>query len=237
MRNGRSSSCRSTSNGAARFRGPSAERLDARRTTPSSGGWWRHLNFFEYETHLVARMARVRCGKCGMRPVAAPWARPGSGFTPVRGADSDVGRAHAGRGARLVGEHHTRIWRVLHHYVDQARHARDDRQVSRVGIDETASRRRYHYVSRTGRRRCRSFVKISKRTEATPNAWQRSAATCRRRSSVAWRQPFRRQRLPLTSSTFCNCSQTRWTRPVRPRGRSIRSSKAGVTHCCAIQRR
>ena len=49
--------------------------------------------------------------------------------------------------ARLVGEHDTRIWRVLHHYVDQARRARDHREVRQVGIDETASRRRFHYVS------------------------------------------------------------------------------------------
>lgn len=110
---------------------------------------WRHLNFFEYETHLVARMPRVRCDQCGMRPVAAPWARPGSGFTllfealiltlavhmPVRAA------------ARMVGEHDTRIWRVLHHYVDAARQGRDDGEVRQVGIDETASRRRFHYVS------------------------------------------------------------------------------------------
>ena len=28
---------------------------------------WRHLNFFQYETYLHARVPRVRCGTCGVK--------------------------------------------------------------------------------------------------------------------------------------------------------------------------
>jgi len=42
---------------------------------------WRHLNFFQYETYLHARVPRVRCETCGVKQVEVPWARPGSGFT------------------------------------------------------------------------------------------------------------------------------------------------------------
>ena len=42
---------------------------------------WRHLNFFQHETHLHARTPRVDCAQCGVHLVAVPWARPGSGFT------------------------------------------------------------------------------------------------------------------------------------------------------------
>ncbi|HKO59462.1 MAG TPA: helix-turn-helix domain-containing protein [Thermoanaerobaculia bacterium] len=110
---------------------------------------WRHLNFFEYETHLSARMPRVRCSKCGMRPLAAPWARPGSGFTLLFEALILTPAAHmpVRAAARLVGEHDTQIWRLLHHYVDQARRVRDGREVTQVGIEETASRRRFQYLS------------------------------------------------------------------------------------------
>ncbi len=49
--------------------------------------------------------------------------------------------------ARHVGEHDTRLWRVLHHYVDEAR-ARDDHStVSRAAFDETSARRGHDYVS------------------------------------------------------------------------------------------
>lgn len=42
---------------------------------------WRHLDFFQHGTLLHARVPRVICPKCGVRKVATPWARTGSGFT------------------------------------------------------------------------------------------------------------------------------------------------------------
>jgi transposase len=49
--------------------------------------------------------------------------------------------------ARLVGEHDTKLWRVLHHWVEQARERADYADVKRVAIDETAARRGHDYVS------------------------------------------------------------------------------------------
>jgi transposase len=42
---------------------------------------WRHLDFFQHRTLLHARVPRVTCPECGVRKVATPWARAGSGFT------------------------------------------------------------------------------------------------------------------------------------------------------------
>jgi transposase len=42
---------------------------------------WKHLNFWQYETILSARVPRVKCDQCGVHQVAVPWAREGSGFT------------------------------------------------------------------------------------------------------------------------------------------------------------
>lgn len=110
---------------------------------------WRHLNFFQYTTVLRARVPRVDCGKCGKRMVEVPWARPGSGFTLLFEALVLAMAAHMPMAAvaRLVGEHDTRLWRVVTHYVDSARAERDDSAVSRVGIDETAARRGHNYIS------------------------------------------------------------------------------------------
>ena len=33
---------------------------------------WRHLNFFQHETHLTARVARIHCDKCGTHLVSVP---------------------------------------------------------------------------------------------------------------------------------------------------------------------
>ena len=49
--------------------------------------------------------------------------------------------------AAFVNEHDTRLWRVLHHYVDAARDNADYSEVTQVGVDETSSRRGHNYVS------------------------------------------------------------------------------------------
>lgn len=49
--------------------------------------------------------------------------------------------------ARIVGEHDTRLWRTLLHYVDKARASEDHSGVSKVGVDETSHRRGQSYVT------------------------------------------------------------------------------------------
>jgi transposase len=110
---------------------------------------WRHLDFFQYRTTLTARTPRLRCDRCGVRPVTVPWARPTSGFTLLMEAlILRLAREMPVKAlARLVGEHDTKIWRVIDHYVREARSRRDDSKVRAVGVDETASRRGQSYVS------------------------------------------------------------------------------------------
>lgn len=110
---------------------------------------WRHLDFFQHQAYLTARVPRVRCSEHGVRQVRVPWARPGSGFTllfealVMALAKQMPVRALAG----LVGEHDTRVWRVVHHYVDAARERQDLSGVSRLGVDETSFRRGQDYVT------------------------------------------------------------------------------------------
>jgi Helix-turn-helix domain of transposase family ISL3 len=72
-----------------------------------------------------------------------PWARPGSGFTLRFEAlvMTMVTAMPVTAVARIVGEHNTRLWRVIHHYVDEARSRTDASGVTRLAIDETAARR------------------------------------------------------------------------------------------------
>jgi transposase len=48
---------------------------------------------------------------------------------------------------RVMGEHDTLTWRIVTHYVNAARSKADQAGITRVGIDETASRRGRKYVS------------------------------------------------------------------------------------------
>jgi len=110
---------------------------------------WRHLNFFQHQAYLNARVPRVRCETCGVRKVRVPWARPDSGFTLLFEAllMTMLSAMPVNAVARMVGEHDTRLWRVLHHYVEQARARGDASQVTRVAIDETAARRGHDYIT------------------------------------------------------------------------------------------
>ena len=49
--------------------------------------------------------------------------------------------------ARIVGETDTRIWRVVQHYVDEARAQEDFSAVTKVGLDETSRAKRHKYVT------------------------------------------------------------------------------------------
>ncbi len=112
---------------------------------------WRHLNFFQYAAYLHARVPRVTCAQpeCGIRKMSVPWARTGSGFTLLFEAlvMTLARQMPVAAIAQLIGEHDTRLWRVLHHYVECARDEMDSSRVERVGVDETAARRGHDYIS------------------------------------------------------------------------------------------
>ena len=119
---------------------------------------WRHLDFFQHQAFLHARTPRITCPDCGVKQIAVPWARPGSGFTLLFEALAMtlMTAMPVAAAARLMGEHDTRMWRVLHHWVEQARERADYSEVRRVAIDETAAKRGHDYMS--------LFVDIDKRS-------------------------------------------------------------------------
>ena len=78
-----------------------------------------------------------------------PWARPGSEFTllfesliMLLAQDMPVNAI-----AKLTGEHDTRLWRILYHYVEEARAQLDFSEVKQVGVDETAAKRGHDYIT------------------------------------------------------------------------------------------
>lgn len=113
---------------------------------------WRHLNFFQYETYLHARVPRIRCGTCGVKQVDVPWARPGSGFTLlfellVLSLCREMSVAAV---ADLTKEHANRLWRILNHYVERSRQAVDLSGFHQLGIDEFSIRKGHVYMTSFG---------------------------------------------------------------------------------------
>ena len=110
---------------------------------------WRHLNFFQHEAYITARVPRAGCSDCGPHVVDVPWARLDSGFTLLFEAMvmALAKQMPVKALAVLIGEHDTRLWRILHHYVKKGRKKADHSQVKRVGVDETSRKRGHNYVS------------------------------------------------------------------------------------------
>lgn len=110
---------------------------------------WRHLNFFQHEAYLHARVPRMRCEDHGIRLVEVPWGGKQSGFTllfealvMILARERPVNAI-----AELLGVTDQRIWRVLKHYVMADVERMDLSELSSVGVDETAARRGHNYVS------------------------------------------------------------------------------------------
>ena len=111
---------------------------------------WRHLNFFQFQAYLHAKVPRVRCADCQkISQVPLPWARGNSGFTLLMEALLvTLCKAMPVRQvATLLGVSDMRLWRILDHYVERARAREDFFTVRAVGLDETAARRGNHYIS------------------------------------------------------------------------------------------
>jgi transposase len=110
---------------------------------------WRHLNFFQFKTYLHCRVPRTECEKCGVKQVKVPWARKSSGFTLLMDSMIVLMAQHmpVKTVADLIGEHDTRIWRVVDHYVQEARSNEDFSQIDSVGVDETSRAKGHNYIS------------------------------------------------------------------------------------------
>lgn len=111
---------------------------------------WRHLNFFQYKAFIVASVPRIDCAEHGVRTFTGiSWAREGSGFTLLFEAlimlvACEMPVAAVGR---MTGEHDTRLWRVIHAHVAEARETVDMRGVQDLVVDETSRARGHDYVS------------------------------------------------------------------------------------------
>jgi len=92
---------------------------------------------------------RVTCPTHGVRQIALAWARPESGFTLLFEAllMAMLAEMPVKAVAELVGEHDTRLWRLLHHHVETTRAKLDLAEVTQIGVDETSAKREQDDVS------------------------------------------------------------------------------------------
>lgn len=111
---------------------------------------WRHLDFFQYKAYLHAPHPRVNCSKCEkVKYALVPWSRYNCSFTLEfeKYVLSLVKEMPVNAAARIVREHDTRLWRIVHFYIDKALAHQDLSGTKRIAVDETSSRRGHNYVT------------------------------------------------------------------------------------------
>lgn len=112
---------------------------------------WRHLNFAEYPIYFHAEHPRTACSECHrVLRTNVPWAiKPRSGFTLLFDAWVMAMAKEMTMSAisRLVKETDKRLWRILHHYVDNAMATQDLSHVTAISTDETSAKRGHDYIT------------------------------------------------------------------------------------------
>jgi len=113
---------------------------------------WRHLNFFEYPCYIHADLPRIKCGICNrILRVKVPWALDKERHYFTLWFDALIIKLAKDMPmnaiSRLLGEHDTRLWRILHHYVDNAIATQDLSYVTKISTDETSAKRGHNYIT------------------------------------------------------------------------------------------
>ena len=110
---------------------------------------WRHLNFFEHPCYLHANVPRLKTTCSTIEMVPVPWARSGSGFTLLFEAFALalIEETPVNSVAEVMQETAPRIWRVFSHWVGIGKNRIDLSCVTRVGVDETSSKKGHRYIT------------------------------------------------------------------------------------------
>jgi transposase len=110
---------------------------------------WRCMDFFGHKAFLHFKTPRVKCPHCGVHIFVPPWTRKHSSFTLLFEAYILEMARHmpVSAIAKIVGEHDTRLWRIIGAHVGKAYREKDMSYVTEVGFDETSSKKGHNYVT------------------------------------------------------------------------------------------
>lgn len=112
---------------------------------------WRHADCLFYPCYVHCRRPRVKCDKCGVQQVTAPFERQNSRHTLLFEGYAmmimeDVPRRKA---SRLLRCNEKTLASILSYWVNQAVDSLDLSDVTKLAIDETSCKRGHDYVTVT----------------------------------------------------------------------------------------
>ena len=110
---------------------------------------WRHLDTCQFKTILAADIPRVDCPEHGVRSIHVPWAEPGSRLTAmfetlVIAWLREASMSAVARRMRLSWD---QVDGIMARAVRRGLDRREASQATRLGIDETSSKKHHKYVT------------------------------------------------------------------------------------------
>lgn len=110
---------------------------------------WRHLNFFEHECYLRARVPRVKLPDGSVRLIEPPWSGLQNGFTLLFEALVLQLSKHmpVNQVAKLIHSSDHKVWSILDKYVESARADENYSEVTQLGLDETSIAKGHDYIT------------------------------------------------------------------------------------------
>jgi transposase len=110
---------------------------------------WKHLNFFEHECYLHARVPRVKLENGKVKLIQTPWDGLSNGFTLLFEAFL-VQLCQAmpvSKVASITKTSDDKLWSMCEKYIDKAREHEDFEDIDSIGMDETSRAKGHEYIT------------------------------------------------------------------------------------------
>lgn len=126
---------------------------------------WKHLNFFQHQCYLHARVPRVKTKAGKVKLVEVPWAKSGSSFSLL--FEYDVlclieGGMNVSKTAQRLKVGDKRIFGILRRHVSNALSTQDLSVVKELSVDETSTRKGHNYFTILADREAKKVVGVAR---------------------------------------------------------------------------
>jgi transposase len=110
---------------------------------------WRHLNFFEHECYLHARVPRVKLPNGKIKLISTPWEGLSNGFTLLFEAllVQLCQAMPVNRVANITKTSDDKLWNMLGSYIDTTRQEENFERIDAIGLDETSRAKGHEYIT------------------------------------------------------------------------------------------
>ena len=110
---------------------------------------WRHLNFFEHECYIQARVPRVKLPNDKVKLISTPWEGLSNGFTLLFEALllQLCQAMPVNRVSKITKTSDDKLWSMLEKYIDTTRQNENFENIDAIGLDETSRAKGHEYIT------------------------------------------------------------------------------------------